>query len=93
LDTELVTVLQDVAGERMTEKLDDAVWIAGISCRLGNHTPLSEEMEVSNALFSVNIFLHLVLSDLHHFRFAMKGAGRIVGNIFKLKTLGRAIFV
>ena len=46
-----------------------------------------------NTLFSVNIFLHLVLSDLHHFRSGVRGAGRIVGNIFKLKTLGRAIFV
>jgi hypothetical protein len=51
LDTERVTVLQDVADERKTEKLDDAVWIAGISCRLGNHTPLSEEMEVSKGAF------------------------------------------
>jgi hypothetical protein len=44
-----------------------------------------------NALFSVNTFLHLVLSGLHLFRSGMKGAGRIVGNIFKLKTRGRAI--
>jgi hypothetical protein len=51
LDTERVTVPQDVADERKTEKLDDALWIAGISCRLGNHTPLSEEMEVSKGAF------------------------------------------
>jgi len=31
-----------------------------------------------NALFSVNIFLHLVLSGLHLFRPGMKGAVRIV---------------
>jgi hypothetical protein len=51
LDTESVTVLPDVAGESKAEKLDDAVWIAGISCRLGNHTPLSEEMEASERAF------------------------------------------
>jgi len=56
-----------------------------------NHTPLSGEMKDANALFSVNTFLHLVLSDLHLFGSGMKGAGRIVGNIFKLKTRGRAI--
>jgi hypothetical protein len=44
-----------------------------------------------NALFSVNTFLHLISSGLHLFRFCMKGAGRFVGNIFKLKTPGRAI--
>jgi len=86
-----VTVLQDVADERKTEKLDDAVWIAGISCRLGNHTPLSEENGSIRTRFSVNTFLHLVLPGLHLFRSGMKGAGRIVGNDFKLKTRGRAI--
>jgi hypothetical protein len=91
LDTEPVTVLQNFADERKTEKLDDAMWVAGISCRLANHTPLSGEMEDPNVLFSVNTFLHLVLSGLHLFRSGMKGAGRIVGNIFKLKTRGRAI--
>ena len=86
-----MTVLQNFADERNTEKLDDAMWVAGISGRLANHTPLSGEMEDPNALFSVNTLLHLVLSGLHLFRSGMKGAGRIVGNIFKLKTRGRAI--
>ena len=44
-----------------------------------------------NVPFNVNIFSHQVLSGLYLFRSGMKGVGRIVKNIFKLKTRGRAI--
>ena len=44
-----------------------------------------------NVPFNVNIFSHQVLSGLYLFRSGMKRVGRIVKNIFKLKTRGRAI--
>ena len=44
-----------------------------------------------NPLFSVENFLHLVLSELQLFRSGLKGVRQIVGQIFKLKTRGRGI--
>jgi hypothetical protein len=76
------------------EELDDAVPNAGIPCCL----PASEiirhvlkKWKYLNSLFSVDNFLHPVLSGLHLLASGLKGARRFMGSIFKLKTRSRAI--
>jgi hypothetical protein len=48
-------------------------------------------MEVPELISGVGNFLHPVLTGLHLFQSCLKGTGRIVGQIFKLKKRGRAI--
>lgn len=48
-------------------------------------------MEALDLLFCIENFLHPVLPGLHPFQSCLKGKGRIVGQIFKLKNRGRAI--
>ena len=73
-----MTVLQDVADERKTEGLDNAVWIAGISCASENRTPLSEKREVSERAFPLLVFLtsNLIWFASFAIRQEMRGTNR-----------------
>jgi|SRR5258708_7211847 hypothetical protein len=55
------------------------------------HRALLEEMEVPKLFFSIDKFLASSFVQAASVRFALKGARRFVGKIFKLKDQRRAI--